>query len=62
LARDALLTFIGILPITVAGEGRMRTFILALVAIVPAFAIERARAVDEIPAFDIVSTGADPNR
>jgi hypothetical protein len=31
----------------------MRTFIFALAAIVPAFAIDRARAVDEIPAYDI---------
>jgi len=31
----------------------MRTFILALAAIVPAFAIERVEAADEIPAFDI---------
>ena len=31
----------------------MRTFIFALAAIVPAFAIDRAGAADEIPAFDI---------
>jgi hypothetical protein len=31
----------------------MRTFIFALAAIVPAFAIDRAGAVDEPPAFDI---------
>ena len=31
----------------------MRTFILALAAIVPAFAIERVEAADEIPAFGI---------
>jgi hypothetical protein len=35
------------------GEGRMRTFIFALAAIVPAFAIDRAGAADELPAFDI---------
>src|SRR5215469_7104686 len=38
---------------TVAGEGRMRTFIFALAAIVPALAIDRAGAADEPPAFDI---------
>jgi len=31
----------------------MRTFIFALAAIVPAFAMDRAGAADEIPAFDI---------
>jgi hypothetical protein len=31
----------------------MRTFIFALAAIVPAFAIDRAGAADELPAFDI---------
>jgi hypothetical protein len=31
----------------------MRTFIFALAAIVPAFAIDRARAADEVPEFDI---------
>jgi hypothetical protein len=31
----------------------MRTFIFALAAIVPAFAIDRAGAADEPPAFDI---------
>jgi Tfp pilus assembly protein PilV len=31
----------------------MRSFIFALAAIVPAFAIDRAGAADEIPAFDI---------
>jgi hypothetical protein len=31
----------------------MRTFIFALAAIVAAFAVDRAGAVDEIPAFDI---------
>jgi hypothetical protein len=31
----------------------MRTFILALAAIVPAFAIDRAAAADEPPEFDI---------
>jgi len=31
----------------------MRTFIFALAAIVPAFAIDRAGAADEIPTFDI---------
>jgi hypothetical protein len=31
----------------------MRTFIFALAVIVPAFAIDRARAADELPAFDI---------
>ena len=31
----------------------MRTFIFALAAIVPAFAIDRARAADELPAFDV---------
>jgi Tfp pilus assembly protein PilV len=36
-----------------AGEGRMRTFIFALAAIVPAFAIDRAGTADELPAFDI---------
>ena len=35
------------------GEGRMRTFIFVLAAIVPAFAIDRASAADELPAFDI---------
>ena len=32
---------------------RMRTFIFALAAIVPAFAIDWARAADEVPEFDI---------
>jgi hypothetical protein len=36
-----------------AGENRMRTFIFALAAIVPAFAIDRAGAADKLPAFDI---------
>jgi hypothetical protein len=36
-----------------AGESRMRTFIFALAAIVPAFAIDWARAADEVPEFDI---------
>jgi hypothetical protein len=31
---------------------RHSTFIFALAAIVPAFAIDRARAADELPAFD----------
>ncbi len=31
----------------------MRTFIFALAAIVPAFAIDRAAAADKLPAFDI---------
>jgi hypothetical protein len=31
----------------------MRAFIFALAAIVPAFAIDRAGAADELPAFDI---------
>jgi hypothetical protein len=31
----------------------MRTFVFALAAIVPAFAIDRAGAADELPAFDI---------
>jgi hypothetical protein len=31
----------------------MRTFIFALAAIVPAFAIDWARAADEVPEFDI---------
>ena len=31
----------------------MRTFIFALAAIVPAFAIDRARAADELPEFNI---------
>ena len=31
----------------------MRTFIFALAAIVPAFAIDRAGAADELPAYDI---------
>jgi hypothetical protein len=35
------------------GEGRMRTFIFALAAIVPAFAIDCARAADKLPALDI---------
>jgi hypothetical protein len=32
---------------------KMRTLIFALAAIVPAFAIDRAGAADELPAFDI---------
>jgi hypothetical protein len=32
----------------------MRTFIFVLVAIVPAFAVGQAWAVDDLPAFDIV--------
>jgi hypothetical protein len=35
------------------GEGRMRSFIFALAAIVPAFAIDQGGAADELPAFDI---------
>jgi hypothetical protein len=35
------------------GEGRMRTFVFALAAIVPAFAIDRAGAADEPPEYDI---------
>jgi hypothetical protein len=31
----------------------MRTFIFALAAVVPAFAIDSARAADEVPEFDI---------
>jgi hypothetical protein len=31
----------------------MRTFVFALAAIVPAFAIDWARAADEVPEFDI---------
>jgi hypothetical protein len=43
-----------VLPITpITGEGRMRTFIFALAAIVPAFAIDRARAADELPELNI---------
>jgi hypothetical protein len=31
----------------------MRTFIFALAAIIPTFALDRARAADEVPEFDI---------
>jgi hypothetical protein len=37
----------------------MRTFIFALAAIVPAFAIDRAGAADEPPAFDIARNCAE---
>ena len=41
------------------GEGRMRNFIFALAAIVPAFAIDRAGAADELPAYDIARNCAE---
>jgi hypothetical protein len=44
----------GNIPPAAEGDQIMRTFIFVLVAVVPAFAVGRAWAADDLPTFDIV--------